>query len=330
MRLRLLLPPLFILFTTLSSNAADTVGRDLNAELVTANELLQQREYPRAYAELLRFADRNQLAQFSLGLIEEYGWGRPADPIAACGWFEKAAAQDIPMAQQMLGDCYQQGIHAPASFTQAELWYTRAVGNGLVTGNFKLGRMLIDGELTEPQLRRGTRLCEQAAEKGSIEAQLYLAHSFHHGVSLKQDLSRAVYWYHAAATGNNPEALYQLGLLMRDGYVADISREQSLKMLERAAELGQEEAYLATAEMYFSAPVDAGTQMPTETNLAKAYMWLQAVLRVSEREQDRSSAEAMLAAIARVMPASWKGDLDFEVDEHFSRLDKTPGKIPDA
>jgi hypothetical protein len=138
------------LFTySLPGFGTSVTGRNIATELTDANELLAQKKYAGAYQAYFKHAQDNELAQFSLGLMEEYDWGRPADPSAACHWFEKSAAEDIHMAQQMLGNCYQQGIHEKAQY-----WYIQAADNGLATGNYHLGRMLIEGKLAEPQLRK--------------------------------------------------------------------------------------------------------------------------------------------------------------------------------
>lgn len=295
-------------------------SEDLNAELAQANRLLQAQEYDGAYAEYSKYAHDNPLAQFSLGLIEQYGWGRPANPAAACRWFDGASKGNIPMAQQMLADCYRLGTHAPASFSKAQQWYRKAAENGLATANYWWGRMLIEGQPGEKNLRKGVRLCEQAAQAGALEAQLYLANSYRSGELLGEDRQRALYWYNLAAQSNNPEALYSLGMFMRNDVLEDFSRDTTLLTLEKAAAQGYQPAYLPTAALYFDAPLDRNTKMPAATNLAKSYLWLQAVLLTSEQPEERAQAEKMLTAVIQVMPQSWLEDLDSEVEEHFARV----------
>jgi TPR repeat protein len=252
--------------------------------------------------------------------MELYGWGRDINPPAACEWFEKSAAEDIPMAQELLGDCYRDGLHHPANFELAKSWYLKAVGNGLPTSYCKLGKIYIAGEIVEKNLRKGIRLCERAGASNAIHAQLYLAKNFDQGGEFKLDLERALYWYNAAASANNPEALYRIAIILQtDANDPDKALEYS----EAAARKGYRDAYFLTARLYINRPMDPATQLPTPTNLAKAYIWTQASLRQTSSEENKIESQKMLDRIQTVMPETWERDLDGEVDDHFERLAST-------
>lgn len=85
---------------------------NLAAELKKAQEELAAGNYESAFKEFLRVAegDDNALAQFNLGLFYRYGWGRPEDPVAACGWFRKAAIGRIPAAAHFYAESLEHGI----------------------------------------------------------------------------------------------------------------------------------------------------------------------------------------------------------------------------
>jgi len=311
-----------LFITNISFAATDQldVSEDINEELRLANELMSQKRYQQAYQETLKFSDNNQLAQFYLGIMELYGWGREANHIAACEWFEKSALKDIPMAQELLADCYRDGSHKPANFELAKQWYLRAVANGLPTASFKLGKVYIEGILVEKNQRKGIRLCEEAGNNKSIEAQLFLAKQFDQGGDFKPDLIRALHWYHAAASANSAEAQYRLASILFSGEAGIKDHNQSIKSAEAAAINGFQPAYLLTAKLYLNAPLDQQTKLPTSTNLAKAYMWTQATLRQENKAKEKIVAEEMLKKIRSVMPETWEGDLNGEVDDHFERL----------
>jgi TPR repeat protein len=306
------------------ANIGELAARgDLHAELGDANQLLAEEKYGQAYNEFLKYSEYNQLAQFSLGLFELYGWGRQVDRVAACNWFEPSAAEDVPMAQELLGDCYRHGIHKPASFDRAKHWYTRAVGNGLPQGNCKLGKIYLGGTLVEKDVRKSIRLCEKAAESGSLEAGLYLGGRFEQGdEDIERDMERALYWYQVAAAANSKEAQYQVARIRYTEGTDAEGYSLALQFAETAAARGYRPAYLLTAQMYVNAPLDSRTNLPTPENLAKGYMWAQAVLRDAENEEDEETAEEMLQKIRSVMPKEWEKDLDGEVDDHFEQLDK--------
>jgi len=305
-----------------NSLAVFAVGRDLSAELAAADALLQAGDYEQAFAEYSRFVDDNPLAQFNLGLFEYSGWGRNVDRVAACHHFEAASAGEIPMAQQLLADCYRLGVHTPASFSAAQQWYRRAVENGLPTANYWWGRMLIDGTAGTRDVREGVRRCELAAGAGAIEAQLYLARNYLGGGPFSPDQQRALYWYERAAQANNAEALYHLGILMGDGLREGAGREEALFAMESAAEQGYQAAYLPTAEMYYSASPDSDTNLPTAENLAKSYLWLQAALKTTDSHEEKARARQMLEAVMGIMPETWVPDLDEKLDAHFGKLNE--------
>ena len=71
--------------------------------------------------------------------------------------------------------------------------------------------------------------------------------------------------------------------------------------------------------------IDASTRLANSLqlvrwNLAKTYLWLQAVMLSSEKAKERAQAEKMLAAVMRVIPQSWLHDLDREVEDHFTQV----------
>jgi TPR repeat protein len=317
-RLNQLFVPLVLLCQISAVSAADiSASEDLNQQLSLANELMGQERYQQAYLEMLKYAEHNQLAQFNLGIMELYGWGRDINQPAACEWFEKSAAEDIPMAQELLGDCYRDGLHQPANFELAKKWYLKAVENGLPTSNCKLGQVYIAGEIVEKNQRKGIRLCEQAGAGNAIQAQLYLAKNFDRGGEFELDLERALYWYNVAVSANNPEALYRIAIILQ----ADANNpDKALEYSEAAARKGYRDAYFLTARLYINRPLDPATQLPTPTNLAKAYMWTKASLRQSSSEENKIESQKMLERIQTVMPETWEKDLDSEVNDHFDQL----------
>ena len=302
-----------------TANDVTTKG-DLNKELNVANKLMAEEKYEEAYQELIKYAEYNQLAQFNLGVMALNGWGGEANHPSACEWFEKSAQEDIPMAQELLGNCYRDGIHKNASFDMAKKWYLRAVDNGLPTSYCNLGKIYFEGKLVKKNQRKGIRFCEQAGEAGSIQTQLFLAKNFDIGGIFKQDLSRTLYWYNVAASANNTEAQYQFARILFNNNADNKGHNMAVKAAESAAIKGYQPAYILTAKLYINAPLDSNTQLPTSDNLAKAYMWAQATLRQDIETKDKIDIKEMLNKIRTVMPKTWEEDLNGEVDDHFERL----------
>src|SRR5689334_2446861 len=83
----------------LTPPAGAKTAADYAKPLQAAYALLDKGDYAHAYPAFLRQSGTNPLAQFTVGLFHQVGWGRPVDQDAACAWFAKAAKGKIPTAQ---------------------------------------------------------------------------------------------------------------------------------------------------------------------------------------------------------------------------------------
>ena len=105
----------------------------INVQVVkTTQESMLSGNYEKAFTQYSLSArkDNNSLAQFSLGLFNQNGWGREADVIAACQWFEKAATGGIPTSQHLTGVCFEEGVHRPEDYSAAAVWFEKAAQGG--------------------------------------------------------------------------------------------------------------------------------------------------------------------------------------------------------
>ena len=89
-----------------------------------------------------------------------------------------------------------------------------------------------------------------AAEAGSAEAQFELGKAFEYGLGTPQDPREAINWFQRAADQNFGDALNDLGYLYLQG-TPDLPRDikRGLDLLMKAAELGQPEAMFNVAVM---------------------------------------------------------------------------------
>ncbi len=146
---------------------------DLAAELRHAQKTLTALQYDKAYAEYLRFADKgNSLAQFSVALFFEYGWGRAQDKTMACNWFEKAAQGEIPAANHFWGECLAKGIGRPIEVVKAITWYQRAADLGHFISLCAIADLYMAGEGVKKDPVKAVSLCQQAAKRDIPQAQL--------------------------------------------------------------------------------------------------------------------------------------------------------------
>ncbi|EJN03235.1 tetratricopeptide repeat protein [Herbaspirillum sp. YR522] len=315
--MRILASLLFLL----SCSQVQSSPRDLAAELKPAQTALAAKDYSTAYDGLLQFADRNPLAQFTLGLFEQQAWGRPANAAVACDWFAKAALGKVPAAQQLLGDCLARGIGRAVDGPAALHWYEQAARSGIAYAWCSAGELYIAGVVVPKDTARGIALCAAAAQAGSPPAMLRLADYYREGRDMPADPRLARYWYQQAAQQHQHEAQFRLGIMLSEGQGGDADVVQARAWLEQAATEGYARAYLPLAILYANATPDPATGALTPDDLAKVYMWNSAA-------KATTTNPAQLAEIARIeklslaaMPAPWKPVLDRRVAEHLARHD---------
>lgn len=309
---------IFLLFV-LASTAQAGQRSDFSVELQSAQRALAAGEYKQAYALYARRAAENPLAQFTLGLFHREGWGRPVDPAAACGWFEKAAHLNIPAAQQFFGDCLAGGIGREADGEGALTWYRKAAASGIPYALCSAGILYIEGTGMDKDAKRGLALCAQAAQAESVPAMTRLADYYREGTSVPRDLAAARSWYQRAAERHNREAQFRLGLMLAEGQGGDPDLASALFWLETAAGEGYAPAYLPTAILYANARPDPNTGVLAPEHLAKIYLWNSAAkARTADRAQlDRIAQIEEL--VLKVMPESWRPGLDRQVAEHLAK-----------
>ena len=307
-----------ILLLAMAPNAL--AGADLNAELKPANQALAARNYEKAYALFARQAAKNPLAQFTLGLFYQLGWGRPVDPVEACHRFEIAAHGNIPAAQQFFGDCLARGTGRAVDGKAAVAWYRKAGANGDFIALCSAGSLYIEGKIVDKDVRQGLALCTRAAQANSPPAMLKLADYYRKGTDVPQNLTAARHWYQQAAERNVPEAQYHLGIMLSEGQGGAPDPRTALFWLETAASAGYAPAYLPTAILYANAKPDPKTGALAPGYIAKIYMWNSAAKASTTDPAQLAEIAHIDALLAKVMPPSWKPALDKKVAAHLARF----------
>lgn len=132
-------------------------------------EGIQPTSFATSLSEWRKMAEQGQaIAQYNLGIINEYGRGVKQNDVEAVKWYRKASVQGMSVAQYKLGIMYDNGWGVPPSDSEAVKWY------------------------------------RDAAEQGHPFAQHDLAFMYVAGRGVAQDLVRAYMWLNIAiANGNN-------------------------------------------------------------------------------------------------------------------------------
>jgi len=276
-------------------------------------------DYEKAY-ELYSEADKkytDPLAQFTLGNFFHSGWGRAADPPAACTWFGKAAQGGIPFAQHLFGECLEKGVHQKADPVMAAHWYVEAAKGGHAVSNCHLSGLYMSGVGVDKNPKKALELCS-AATSNSTMAMLWMGRFYLEGDASIRNNALAWLWFKQAAEYRLSEGFYYLGLMLEKGLVEDSSAEAALGMYQQAAEKGITMAYYPTGKLYFESRRNPESDLPVAEDLAEAYMWLMAAKRKVEDEVELNSAKALLQELLKIMPETWMKELDERVDKHLN------------
>lgn len=308
-----------VLFLFAAPSAQAEKKNDIAAELQPAQKLWADGDYKNAYDQMLRFADKNPLAQFFVAYFHKNGLGRKADEKKACRWFEKAARGKIPAGRHFYGDCLAQGINQAADSQAAIEWYKKAADGGHLISLCSAGDLYIKGKGVEKNARLGLELCTQVAQANSPPAMLKLGDYYRAGTDVPQDLKAARYWYQQAAERRSQEGQYQLGVMLSEGLGGEADLNAAVYWLETAAGEGYAPAYLPTAILYANAEVNPETGMLEPEHLAKIYMWNSAAKATADDPAQQAEIARIEGMVLSVMPDTWRPALDKRVAEHLAK-----------
>jgi TPR repeat protein len=102
-------------------------------------------------------------AQFSLGVMYQYGQGVRRNDVEAVKWYRLAADQGKAEAQCYLGIMYSNGYGVPKNDAEAARWYRLSAEQGFARAQAYLGAMYADGELGEAMTDVGRLLNDKVA-----------------------------------------------------------------------------------------------------------------------------------------------------------------------
>jgi TPR repeat protein len=312
--------PILLCAILLAASSADA-GIDNAETMKSAQAALAASDYEKAFAAYRVAAENNNnaLAQFSVGLFFQNGWGRAVDKATACQWFEQAAQGGIPTGQYQTGICLEEGIHRPPDHAAAADWFEKSAQAGQFHAYCNLGNLYMTGKGVPKDPAKALQLCHPAARQGSVPAQLWMGKFYLEGDPSIRNEQEAYRWFEAAAQKQSPEAFYYLGILLQKGSTAGHAAEKIRLMFEQAAALKYVPAYFQAGKSFYQAEPDPGTKLLSAEHLAKAYLWLSAALQRSENMNELAESKKMLQQILAVMPETWLTELDQKVAQYLQQ-----------
>ena len=166
---------------------------------------------------LQRAADKgHSKAQFMLGMHYLKGENIGRNPMIAFNLFNKAAQQGVSGAQFNLALMYEKGDGIAANNAQALRWYESAANLGNANAQQNLGIKYLVGEELAANTPKALNLLNQAANAGLRNSQFLLGQLYQSGYEGKVviNLAQAERWYLRAAQQGQPDAQYQLALIL--------------------------------------------------------------------------------------------------------------------
>lgn len=139
-----------------------------------------------------------------------------------------AASLGHPLAQDILGNMYEDGDGAPLDISTAVSLYMRSAEQDCPQGMYDLALLYLDGHGVEQDEERAFRLIGRAVEMGS-----------------------------------DPEHIFMLSVLFLHGRGVDADPDQALSLLRKASDLGSIDAKANLGAMYL-----AGDRVPKDLSLA--------------------------------------------------------------
>jgi len=185
-------------------------------------------------------------SRFQLSGAEKVERGRKlleaGETSTAIGLLEEAAAEGEAGAMLSLGIHHEE----LGETTEAARWYEAAADHGSVLGAYVLGHMTWTGDGVTQDTERARSLFEVAAKGGQVEAMVALgvmAAAPEADDSGGKSSRLAEKWFLRAAELGNPDAMFNMGLLLQTDYGKG-REEEALDWYRRAAEGGHPEAAL--------------------------------------------------------------------------------------
>jgi hypothetical protein len=150
-------------------------------------------------------------SQSKLALAYLKGDGTGANPAAALGWSQMAAAQGDTSAQFLLATIYASGIKPDLSL--AVRWFAAAASGGNLKAMHNLALAYLNGSGVSQDTSAALTWFSKAASSGYTDSAFDLAVLYERGQAVPQNSRLALYWYTVAASQGDHEATQRLELL---------------------------------------------------------------------------------------------------------------------
>jgi TPR repeat protein len=150
------------------------------------------------------------LGQFNLAMMNLRRELPGASDARAWQLLERAAAQNLALAENALGEMIEQGRHRKPDPKAACGWFERAAEHGNGDGALAIATCFYLGRGRTQDMAQAHRWYLEAAKAGDVGAQYLVASMFETGLGVDADDRLARYWYDVAAKNGDVAAKAKL------------------------------------------------------------------------------------------------------------------------
>jgi len=178
------------------------------SDALTAYDQGDLKAAAKGFAESARRGDA--LAQFNLAMMNLRKELPGASDAKAWQWLQRAAAQNLALAENALGEMIEQGRHGRPDPKAACGWFERAAEQGNGNGALATATCYFLGRGRVQDMAQAHHWYLEAAKAGDVGAQYIVASMFETGLGVTADERLSRYWYEVAAKNGDDAAKAKL------------------------------------------------------------------------------------------------------------------------
>ena len=240
-----------------AENGMAVAQKELADHYLTGLKANQKTDIPKAIKWLKMLANNSNLqlkdeATFKLCALNLYGTGGiEINYEEALLWCRKSGLENHNTdGLANLAYMYINGLGIKKNVSMAIDYYKNAANKGSIPAQISLGRVYSTGKDLTPDYEEALYWFSKASSQHNALAQFYLAQMYEYGTGVEKNPQKAFELYEESANSGEPQSQYMLGRWYQ--YSTDPKLDLAAKWYHKAAKQNNTDAMMAIAEMYRS------------------------------------------------------------------------------
>ena len=238
-----------------AENGMAVAQKELADHYLTGLKANQKTDIPKAIKWLKMLANNSNLqlkdeATFKLCALNLYGTGGiEVNYEEALLWCRKSGLENHNTdGLANLAYMYINGLGIKKNVSMAIDYYKNAANKGSIPAQISLGRVYSTGKDLTPDYEEALYWFSKASSQHNALAQFYLAQMYEYGTGVEKNPQKAFELYEESANSGEPQSQYMLGRWYQ--YSTDPKLDLAAKWYHKAAKQNNTDAMMAIAEMY--------------------------------------------------------------------------------